>query len=105
MIEVFWTGEYPNLCKGEWKLFIDGKDYSLMIPKELRYSPMNTYGTYQEWHFEDWEEVFESYEDGLMFSKWLAENPWVNKIPATPLDVYCAFAEKDWRHNSCGGCI
>lgn len=39
-----WTGGYPCLCWGEWKLYKDNKDISHLIPEELRYCPMNTYG-------------------------------------------------------------
>lgn len=31
-------------------------------------------GTYSEWHFEDWMEVFEDYEDGLCFDEWIKSN-------------------------------
>lgn len=76
-----------------------------MIPKELRTSHMNTAGTYQRWHFVDWFEVFEDYEDGLEYEEWLAENPWANDLPAPSLDIYMAFQAEDWRYGSCGGCI
>ena len=65
MVEAKWSGSYPCLCYGKWTLKVNGKDVSNMIPKELRESSMNTYGTYQTWHFEDLLEVFEDYEDGL----------------------------------------
>ena len=45
-IEVAWTGRYPCLCSGEWKIKIDGQDMSHLIPEEMRCSPMNTYGLY-----------------------------------------------------------
>ena len=35
-VEAKWSGSYPWLCSGEWTLFIDGKDMSDKIPKELR---------------------------------------------------------------------
>lgn len=50
-------------------------------------------------------EVFEDYEDGLYFEAWYERNPWVDAVPALPIEVYTAFAEQDWRHGSCGGCI
>jgi len=31
---------------------------------------MNTSGEYQSWHFEDSNEVFESYYSGLEFKEW-----------------------------------
>ena len=105
MVEAIWTGEYPSFCHGEWKLMIDGVDLSHLIPKELRNSPMGTFGTYQSWHFEDWMEVFEDYEDGLYFEAWYERNPWVDAVPAPPIEIYSAFSEQDWRHGQCGGCI
>ena len=105
MVIAKWSGSYPNLCRGEWTLIIGGVDYSHMIPEDLRTGHMNTAGIYQEWHFEDWREVFEDYEDGLEYEDWLAENPWVRDLPASSLDIYMAFQAEDWRHNSCGGCI
>lgn len=105
MVEAKWTGTYPCLCFGEWQLFINGEDFSLLIPKELRRSEMGTYGTYQSWHFENWSEVFEDYEDGLECEEWIAANPWVQRLPASPVDIYYAFQTHDWRHDSCGGCI
>ena len=106
MVEAKWTGSYPNLCSGVWELTIDGEDFSLLIPHELRYSPMGTAGIYQSWRFnEDWDEIFESYVDGLKFEDWIAKNPWVAELPCSPRDIYDAFQENDWRHGSCGGCI
>ena len=105
MVIAKWTGCFPCLCQGEWKLFIDGQDVSFLIPWDRRTGPMYTAGTYQEWHFEDWQEVFEDYEDGLEFEEWLTDNAWVRDIPAPSLDIYLAFQSEDWRHNSCGGCI
>ena len=105
MVIAKWSGEYPCLCCGEWSLFIHGEDYSHMIPEDLRTDHMNTAGTYQEWHFVDWVEQFEDYEDGLEYEDWLAENPWVRDLPAPSFDIYLAFQSEDWRHNSCGGCI
>ena len=48
-----WTGSYPSLCSGVWKLYVDGKDKSDLIPEDLRNYPMETAGMYQTWHFED----------------------------------------------------
>lgn len=33
-VEAVWTGEWPSLCCGEWKLYIDGEDKSNMIPDD-----------------------------------------------------------------------
>lgn len=105
MVVAEWTGEYPCLCCGEWRLTIGGVDWSNAIPIDKRYSHMNTVGTYQEWHFEDWQEVFEDYEDGLEFDEWIAENPWVAELPAAPQDVFYAIQAQDFRPGECGGCI
>ena len=53
MVVAEWTGRFPCLCSGEWRLTIGGVDWSNAIPIDKRYSHMNTAGTYQEWHFED----------------------------------------------------
>lgn len=106
MVEAIWSGCWPTLCFGSWTLKVNGVDYTHLIPEELRDGPMNTFGTYQSWHFDDdWSEVFEDYEDGLYFEAWYERNPWVDAVPALPVEVYTAFAEHDWRHGSCGGCI
>lgn len=106
MVTVKWTGDYPTLCRGKWILIIDGIDYSHMIPEKLLHNHMNTYGIYQEWYFdENMSEQFQDYQDGLLFEDWLFKNPWVRDLPAPSLDIYLAFQNKDWRHNSCGGCV
>ena len=105
MVVAKWTGSYPCLCSGRWELTIDGVNFTDVIPPELRTKPMNTFGEYQSWHFENWIEVFESYVDGLPFECWIKENEWVNNLPCNPFEVYLAFNENDWRHGSCGGCI
>lgn len=105
MVIAKWSGEYPCRCSGEWSLFIGGINYSHMIPENLRTSHMNTAGTYQEWHFVDWVEQFEDYEDGLEFEEWVAENPWVHDLPASLFDIYLAFQAEDFRPGECGGCI
>ena len=77
MIKVNWSGYYPNLCFGVWEIKIDDK--LLPIPEDKINTDMNTFGSYQSWHFEDWIEVFEDYEDGLFFDEWLLENKeWID---------------------------
>ena len=105
MVVAEWTGKYPCLCYGEWRLTIDGVDWSNAIPTDKRSSHMNTAGTYQEWWFEDWNETFGSYEDGLEFEEWIVENEWVMSLPAAPQDVFCAIQTQDFRPGECGGCI
>jgi hypothetical protein len=106
-ISVKWTGHWPCLCSGEWIITIDGQQVKL--PEDVRSSDMNTYGTYSRWHFgEDWEEIWESYVDGLTFEPWLAENSWVKDLSlssAEEQELYDAISEQDWRHGCCGGCI
>ena len=109
MIEANWSGSYPCLCFGEWTLKVDGKDVSEKIPNDLRESSMNTYGTYQSWHFEDWDVVFEDYEDGLDCEEWIEENDeWLSEITtdySIKEQIFIAIQSKDFRHGSCGGCI
>jgi hypothetical protein len=37
-------------------------------------SAMGTEGNYSTWHFEDWEEVFEDYDDGDYYEEWIKKN-------------------------------
>lgn len=104
-VKAEWTGSYPCLCSGKWKLYIDEIDYTNSIPIDKQGEPMYTYGSYAEWHFEDWLEVFDYYVDGLTFEDWIKENSWVLDLPAAPQDVYEAFQVCDWRYGSCRGCI
>lgn len=104
-----WTGSYPKLCSGVWKLYVNGKDESDLIPEDLRNYPMDTAGMYQIWHFENWQEVFEGYEDGLECDDWIKENDyWISKI-ADCYDekraLFETFQAQDFRTCSCGGCI
>lgn len=126
-----WTGSYPNLCSGSWILYKDGVEIPLTesfpfgedwVSEEeakeefedgkagfLYFTPADTFGTYSTWHFEDWMEVFEDYEDGLLVDAWIKEyKDWLMEIDPSGndwKDIYAAFCENDWRHNSCGGCI
>lgn len=108
-IKVEWTGKWPCLCYGEWKLIIDGEDKSSFIPKELRRSDMGTFGTYSSWHFENWNEVFEDYQDGMECDEWIEHNKyWLDDITIDPYiqeRLFYEFQASDWRHGSCGGCI
>lgn len=109
-VEANWSGDYPNLCRGEWTLFIDGKNMSNKIPKDLRNKPMNTNGVYSSWRFRnDWRVEWDNYEDGLERKDWIEENKeWLDKITTDKCEqegIYCAFQLNDWRHESCGGCI
>ena len=117
-----WTGGYPSLCVGEWKLYrkyeeileggtkdIGYDDISNLIPEDLRHEPMDTLGAYSSWHFDsDYIEQFEDYTDGLDFEEWCKENKsWIHLICKSEYykDLYEAFQQEDWRYESCGGCI
>ena len=107
-IKVEWTGSWPCLCHGEWKLTIDGEDWSWIIP--FPNEDANTYGTYSSWQFdENYLKEWDSYEDGLNCSEWLSANAvWIAKLNLTSEEarlLYEGFQESDWRHGSCGGCI
>lgn len=113
VITASWSGTYPCLCYGVWEILVDGKH--LPIPDDIVREPMNTFGTYQEWHFEDWLEVFEDYEDGLGEYEWIEKNKyWIDaglekigkKFSNQDYErLYCAIQENDFRRGSCGGCI
>jgi hypothetical protein len=105
-----WTGEYPTLCRGEWKLFYYGKDVSWKIPEAKRDGPMKTFDKYFTWGFnENGSEEWSSYQDGLKEEAWIKENKWwLESITCSSeewRDLYRAFQESDWRPLSCGGCI
>lgn len=106
-VEVKWTGEYPCLCYGEWILKVNGKDYSDIIP--FKCAPADTYGKYQNWHFENWIEVFDDYVDGLHPKEWINKNDdWLSKITdddELKRKIFRAFKDQDWRYGECGGCI
>ena len=110
MIVAEWTGRYPNLCSGTWKLYLDGKDISNKIPEHLRTSEMNTYNTYRSWSFtKDWDENWRAYTNGLQKDEWIKENKeWLDNISteySIQSQIFDAINAQDWRHNSCGGCI
>ena len=110
MVNAYWSGSYPTLCYGKWTLEVNGIDVSSLIPKELVCNEMNTFGTYQEWCFDDdGYEKFEDYEDGLICREWIDENKyWLDTITDdidVQKEIFNAINEHDWRHGSCGGCI
>lgn len=101
-----WTGCWPCLCHGEWKLYKDGDILDVDIP--FQESPAYTFGEYYERRFVDWMEEFDSYEDGIPCEEWIKQyKDWLSSFaPEEDFEkIYCAFQENDWRHNSCGGCI
>lgn len=117
-----WTGSYPSLCVGEWKLYRRHEEYldngtidiwyddiSNLIQEYLKLEPMDTLGVYSSWHFDsDYIEQFEDYTDGMNFKEWCKENEsWIHLICKSEYykDLYEAFQQEDWRYESCGGCI
>ena len=91
-VEAKWTGDYPNLCSGQWILKVNNIDVSHLIPEDLRNEPMNTYRDYMSWNFTpDWEVENNYYEDGLFCDEWV--------------EIYEAINSQDWRYGECGGCI
>ena len=109
MVKAKWSGVAPCLCSGEWSLWVNGKNVSKKIPKDMRDMPMHTFGTYGKWHFENWIEVFDTYEDGLHCDEWVKKNlDWLTKITTdkeTQKEIFKAIQEQDFRWYSCGGCI
>lgn len=108
-VEAKWTGDYPNLCSGQWILKVNNKDVSHLIPDELKNEPMNTYNIYRPYHLENYQIVCNSYKDGLFCSDWIKENEeWLNKITTdsfVQVEIYEAINSQDWRYGECGGCI
>ena len=104
-----WSGSYPTLCFGEWRLYKNGEDISEYIPEELRDSHMNTKGVYSEWYFDGGIEDFFNYGDGLSCGIWIEKNmDWLKRFCDTEEDfesVFMQFNKSDFRPNSCGGCI
>ena len=109
MVKAYWSGSYPCKCSGRWTLEVNGIDVTCYIPKEIINEPMDTYGTYQSWHFEDWMEVFEDYEDGLDCGEWIEKNKyWLDIITNdinVQMEIFNAISVEDWRYGECGGCI
>lgn len=107
--EAEWHGSEWALCLGYWTLKRDGEDITKAIPEERLNEDMNTLGTYSYWYFNDWNEKWKDYEDGLGSKEWIEENDyWISGICDDYDDkirLYEAFQADDFRPNSCGGCI
>lgn len=110
-IKADWTGSYPNLCSGQWLITINGVQLA-----GVNDDHMNTAGIYSTWHFEQWDDVWSKYVDGLTFDDWKDNLPnnlemAIRLAGFNPKDdelikqLFDAISDKDWRHNSCGGCI
>jgi DNA modification methylase len=111
-----WSGRYPNKCSGSWTIKIDS--VVMPLPYDVQRGNMGTSGSYDTWSFgDDWNEEWDSYEDGAEFETWVKLNVrWIkegfdslkvsDKVALEDVrKLYDAIQEKDWRHNSCGGCI
>jgi hypothetical protein len=110
-ITVNYDGSYPTLCFGTWHITIDD------IPIDTTgFTEMNTFGTYGSWYFENWQEVFEDYDDGLDFYNWIKssigqlvlfriKNKGIDLTENEQLDLFTKIQKHDWRYSSCGGCI
>lgn len=114
MVKAEWTGKFPSLCSGVWKLWVDGVDVSDKIPEDLRSSEMNTYGEYAQCWLQPTEnggleDGFDWEKSGLEKNDWIRENDyWLSTI-TSDYSVKCLIFDEinqwDWRHGSCGGCI
>lgn len=110
MVVAEWTGRFPNLCHGEWKLYVDGSDVSSCIPTSSKDKPMNTLKEYRSWHFDKKiGVVFDYYVDGIDCEDWIVENDWwldrITEYVKIHREIFHAINECDWRYGSCGGCI
>lgn len=43
----FWSGSYPNLCSGYWRLGFNGIDVTDKIPKDMINNEMDVYNLYR----------------------------------------------------------
>jgi len=107
-ITVEWTGSFPNLCAGSWLITIGG--VLIDLPEDVKNAPMGIHNTYPTWGFtENWDEEWTDYEDGDTYKEWLTRHSnWLKPLKLTNEELEILFVElqiKDWRHNSCGGCI
>lgn len=111
---VEWTGHFPCLCCGKWIITYNG--IQLTIPEDLKEQPMDTFGEFGTWHFdEDYMEEWDFYTDGYKKENWIYRNSdWINSmfqehgIEVTDellSELYDKIQAEDWRHGSCGGCI
>ena len=109
-INVSYSGSYPILCSGEWTITVG----SVKLTYE---ESMGTFGSYGSWSFgEDYIEEWEYEEEGLHADDWIEigrgkeiiHDLKVQGIELTNeerLELYEKVQSRDWRHNSCGGCI
>ena len=105
-VEAQWTGAYPCLCFGTWKLFVNGNDVSYVIPADKADVPMDTLGTYP---FVGFDGEVTAYTSGMDCAEWCKENQkWLSEITTETEEqamIFRAFQLQDWRRHSCGGCM
>lgn len=107
---VQWTGFFPNLCYGKWKLFINGEDCSEMIPEDRRNHSMYIEGAsvFDFDLLDDGDALYEKYKDGLSCEAWIEDNrEWLVKLPIGEDrygELYDEFAKNDFIRGCCGGC-
>lgn len=96
-----WTGKYPYLYVGEWKLYKNGKDVTFLFPTALRYCPAYTYGEYPVWEESPYSYVTQFATDGLQVPEWIQANLYWLPLVADNTDdflaIYLAFHEFDFR--------
>ena len=102
-----WTGHWPCLCFGDWKLYKDGE---LLLDADIPFQgePAYTFGEYRGWHFVNHSEEWYYYEDGLSCGEWITQHrDWLSSFaPEEDFEkIYSAFQANDWRYNSCMGCV
>ena len=90
-VEIKWSGEYPNLCSGEWSLRYKGRDMTYIIPNDFKKTSMNT-----------------RYTDSI--EEWYNEYPensnWVRAFPKdVQLELYRQIKKQDFIKGTCGGCL
>jgi len=113
-IKAKWSGEYPNLCSGQWSISIDGVD---IFGMDFTFSKMGTYGRYKSWEFnddgdEEWHEDIRGrkLEGWIISKKGSAVLSAIAKHDITLTeeeteDLFNKISACDFRHGSCGGCI
>ncbi len=127
-MEVQWTGNYPNLCSGNWIFKFNGNylpsecdseqgQNDNYVYEHFLTQSFNVHGTYDTWSFgPEYEENWSTYEDGLEFDEFLLSDQFLKLnelfkkndffLNSTDLKIlYTKIQEHDWRNNSCGGCI
>lgn len=102
-----WTGGYPNLCSGEWELYVNEARLTIDFPWGES-MPANTWGRYCTWlPIPEFFENFETEYEGLGCHDWIEEyQDWLEQhFPREDWGaVFRAFQDEDWRR-CCGGCI